>query len=144
MFGTTLLNTLWIGVLAGILSALVRIGFQQLFKREGGKKTEALAIGGGIFVDFSQTILLLVSIVLSIIFIVWANYDSGITAGSGTLFGFFVWIGSEQIYRGIFEKQGFFWQTSWQQTLVSIVSYLFWGWAIYLVAIGFPISGVYF
>lgn len=144
MFGTTLLNTLWVGLLAGILATLVRIGFQQLFKLEGDKRSEALTIGGGVFVDISQMMMLVLSILLSIVFLVWANVDTGITAGSGTLWGFLVWVMIEQIYRGIFEKRGFFWQNPWQQTLVSFISYLFWGWAIYLVAIGFPISGVYF
>ncbi|MCK8617890.1 DUF1440 domain-containing protein [Fructobacillus sp. M158] len=144
MLGTIIFNALWVGFLGGILASLVRIGWEQLFRTEEDKKTEALSIGGGVFIDFSRGIFVLASIVLSIVFIIWANYDSSITQGSGTLFGLIVWIIIDQIYRVLKKEKQFFWHLPWQQTVAEIVGFLLWGWAIYLVAIGLPISGVYF
>ncbi|MFC4761454.1 DUF1440 domain-containing protein [Fructobacillus durionis] len=144
MFATILLNALWVGLLGGILASLVRIGWQQVFKSEQTTKVEALSLGGGIFVDFGKGIEILISIFLSIFFVVWANYDSSITQGSGTLWGLLVWAVVEQGVKGLLRQRPFFWHLPWQSTIVEIIGYLFWGWAIYLVAIGFPISGVYF
>ncbi|MBS9335467.1 hypothetical protein LQZ24_04255 [Fructobacillus sp. M1-13] len=144
MLATIIFNALWVGFLGGILASLVRIGFQQLFRTEEAKKTEALSIGGGVFLDFSQAAFVIGSIILSIVFIIWANYDATITQGSGMVWGFIVWVGIEQVYQVAKKKHPFFWHLPWQKTAVEIVGFLLWGWTMYLVAIGLPISGVYF
>ncbi|MBS9336714.1 DUF1440 domain-containing protein [Fructobacillus papyrifericola] len=144
MLATIIFNALWVGFLGGVLASLVRAGWQQLFRTEEATKTEALSIGGGVFIDFSRGLFLLMSIVLIIVFIIWANYDSSITQGSGTLFGLIVWIVIDQNYKVVTKQKPFFWHLPWQQTVVEIIGFLLWGWTMYLVAIGLPISGVYF
>lgn len=144
MFITIIFNAVWVGVLAGILGFLVQSGWKNVVKSEEDKKTEALSIGAGIFIDLGKMRLFLLSILMGIIFVIWANYDSATTDGSGTVFGFIVWLATEGIYEPVFKKKDWFFHKPWQQVVSHILAFILWGWTIYLVAIGLPISGVYF
>ncbi|GAP03232.1 hypothetical protein FPFC_050490 [Fructobacillus pseudoficulneus] len=160
-----IVNALWVGALAGILGELVRLGWSQtmpihsqglnqqspakrLLEQLGLTKAErssAVKVPGGQRIEYLPLALhYIYAILLAVFFVVWANVDGRVTEGLGTLYGFGCWAVFDVILLPLLKTVPMVWRRPWPELLVELIGYLLFGWTLYLVAIGLPISGVYF
>ncbi|CAK1239781.1 DUF1440 domain-containing protein [Fructobacillus cardui] len=160
----TIFNAAWVGALAGLFGGMVRFGWTktlpprsqmatqngpiEIFLQELGlTKKEAqksLIVAGNQRIPvISLSVYYVYSMLVAIFFVLAANFDGRLTYGLGTMFGFVLWIVVDILFLPAFKTIPFFWHRSVYELAVEMVGYLIFGWAVYLVALGLPISGIY-
>ena len=90
------LKVLWVGILAGLLSGIVKLGWEVMFPprtpaRDATNPPQELLQILGIPSNVTH-LTYSFSIVIAIIYIILANKYSKITLGYGALFGIVIWI----------------------------------------------------
>ncbi|GAO99455.1 DUF1440 domain-containing protein [Fructobacillus ficulneus] len=158
-------NSIWVGVLAGILGGAARLGwsatlpvhslqvheqspianFLAIFGFSKRTINRRLSLAGGQGMPLLQSLTYYVySIIVAVIFVFGANADGNLTHGLGTMYGLIIWIVVDLIFLPLFQVVPVFWRRSLPELAVEMSGYLFFGWAVYLVAVGLPVSVIYF
>lgn len=157
-------NAAWVGALAGLFGGMVRFGWtktlpprNQLATQNGPITTFLQQLGltkkesqKSLTVAFDQNVPVVAlsvyyvySMLMAIFFVLVANFDGRLTYGLGTMFGFVLWVVIDIVFLPVMKTIPFFWHRSVYELTVEMAGYLIFGWAVYLVALGLPVSGVY-
>lgn len=165
MIANIIINSIWVGFIAGMISGMVKIGWEALFPPRNQarnatnppqKLMEQMGIPSSvthatITVAEDQKVpyvsLLLhfgFSIFFSILFVLVANYYGIITYGQGTVYGIVIWIAFHWVILPAFKTVPPAWQQPYYENISEFLGHMVWAWTIYIVALGLPVSGVYF
>lgn len=165
MLSNIIINSLWVGFVAGMVSGMVKIGWEAIFPPRNQarnatnppqKLLEQLGVPSQVThatvriaddQDVPYVSLLMhfgFSIAFSILFVLVANFYAPITYGQGTVFGIVIWIAFHWVILPLCKTIPAPWKQPWYENLSEFLGHMVWGWVIYIVAIGLPVSGVYF
>ncbi|MDF7627620.1 DUF1440 domain-containing protein [Lactobacillaceae bacterium L1_55_11] len=165
MFGNVLLNSLWVGFLAGMISGMVKIGWEAMFPprnkaRNAVNPPQRLLQQMGVPASVTHAtvteaenqevpyVALIMhfgfSVVFAILFVFLANFWGWVTYDQGSLYGIVIWIAFHWIILPALGTIPPAWKQPLYENLSEFFGHIVWAWTIYIVALALPVSGVYF
>ncbi|CAK8054868.1 DUF1440 domain-containing protein [Eupransor demetentiae] len=165
MLANIIFNSIWVGFVAGMISGMVKIGWEAIFPPRNQERNatnppqkllEQLGVPASvthatITVSDDQKLPYVAlimhfgfSVAFSMLFVFLANYYADVTYGQGVVYGLVIWVAFHWIILPACKTIPAAWKQPWYENLSEFLGHAIWGWTIYIVAIGLPVSGVYF